>query len=1215
MKAKPLFRAFAAKGGFVLPVVLVLLVMGALVAVPLLTYISSGLHNTQTVYEAKTDQLYAADAGIEDASWRIKYGEVENLNNPIPYDPYDFATTWEYDLNGTSQVNSKNIHVSIQNQWIPSNITAPDSSTANQIVNQAKLIVTGETSLSAAISRYEIKISFLPSTAIHVDSIGIWLPRGFTYFSDATHQSDFESNSVPYYAMPATQPWAGNQAVIWNFPSAPDFTTFPQTSGSNPAVMNLQFWFIPPTPGAGQPFEKPDTIAWIKTTDGAAHGYPFAWNADVKVYHSTSVATAPSENATTVDSYLVKSELRHMQSAISGDYYATGNSNLSDNDGDRNREQWHDPSSATVNSTNIPSNAEVAAAYLYWSGWKNDNAITTKFPADGGSDFGQWIDGINWSIDSSNGNPSPSFKGQGGGLDGNLTLKNSLDLTGAGAIVSWDQATRPGTGSQTRVPTGDGVSSGTWNTAPLFDDVDETSPGDSDYITLTAGSGNTGWLSPTSNSADTGGDNNGFENGAANAYADGGSYASNVNGAGDRHRFYGYNTSAIPAGSSIAGIEVRLDWWMDTTTFGDNLAVALSWDGGTNWTSSKSASTLRTSDGNPTDIEGGTTDTWGRAWTLSELSSSNFRVRVTCNSSSGSRDFYLDWIPVRITYTSTPYQLFSAPQFAVPSGATVSNLTVYVRAKEMTSGSNDIRPGIKVNGTLYNTTASGNDPGSSFSTFSYSYSTNPATGAAWTIADINGTGTRPLQQFGVYSGGTGADIRVSMVYAAATYTLPVSSADGLDFAFSADGGSTWSANYQAFRGDIGSAFNSFSSVVPSNYISASFKVRFTLVGFAAGKQLNIDNVKVSALPADGGVSFSIDGQQVYYDNSGNPKAGHQDLISSKSQVLRNYSGSSPHGFSYSCFRDVTELVRKYTVPVDNPDPQPDNYPGWATYSVGGIYASTPRDSQSEDEWAYANWSIIIIYTSPDNLGHQLFLFDQFAYSNQDTSHGVNVDFDNDGQPGGTISGFLVPDRVTGAVTSFSLTSGGSGYTSAPAVKFNGGGGSGAAAMAFVSGGHVTAINMVNGGSHYTSAPTISFEGGGGSGAVASVTVGDEVNAAKMTCYVGEGDSWYSGDYVAMNNTKLWDGTTAGGNSQSNPTNVFNSTSLGLSSNDGIDIDTLGLNPGSGQYITWNSGVLHPGDTSAQIDLVTYQDVWNMIYMVLSFRSVTSTGGPQGYFIK
>jgi hypothetical protein len=168
--------------------------------------------------------------------------------------------------------------------------------------------------------------------------------------------------------------------------------------------------------------------------------------------------------------------------------------------------------------------------------------------------------------------------------------------------------------------------------------------------------GSTGYLNPSANAADTGGDGNGFELNPTNAYADGGGYASNINGAGDRHRFYNYGIS-VPGGcTTISGIEVRLDWWLDRTSGTSSMSVELSWDGGTSWTAAKTDSTETTSE--HTAILGGSTDTWGRSWTAAELSDANFRVRVTMNSTSGSRDFYLDWVPVRVYYgpppTSTP---------------------------------------------------------------------------------------------------------------------------------------------------------------------------------------------------------------------------------------------------------------------------------------------------------------------------------------------------------------------------------------------------------------------------------------------------------------------------------------------------------------------------------------------------------------------------------
>lgn len=91
--------------------------------------------------------------------------------------------------------------------------------------------------------------------------------------------------------------------------------------------------------------------------------------------------------------------------------------------------------------------------------------------------------------------------------------------------------------------------------------------------------------------------------------------------------------------------------------------------------------------------------------------------------------------------------------------------------------------------------------------------------------------------------------------------------------------------------------------------------------------------------------------------------------------------------------------------------------------------------------------------------------------------------------GGTGRGTVVshPSSAPSAqiVSRVVVTAGGAGYTSAPAVAFSGGGGSGLAATAYVSGGKVTAIRVTNSGSGYTSAPTVAFSGGGGASATAT----------------------------------------------------------------------------------------------------------------------------------
>lgn len=170
----------------------------------------------------------------------------------------------------------------------------------------------------------------------------------------------------------------------------------------------------------------------------------------------------------------------------------------------------------------------------------------------------------------------------------------------------------------------------------------------------TCTAGDTGFLNPTAQAADTGGDGDGFELNPTDAFADGTASASNIDGDDDNHRFYNYGIS-IPASCVIAGFEVRLDWWLDAVNGNNKLQVDLSWDGGSSWTTSKTDSQEPTTE--TTVIFGGPADDWGKGgWTAAEVSDANFRLRVatTCagnTSNCGPRDYFLDWIPVKVHYT------------------------------------------------------------------------------------------------------------------------------------------------------------------------------------------------------------------------------------------------------------------------------------------------------------------------------------------------------------------------------------------------------------------------------------------------------------------------------------------------------------------------------------------------------------------------------------
>jgi hypothetical protein len=186
-------------------------------------------------------------------------------------------------------------------------------------------------------------------------------------------------------------------------------------------------------------------------------------------------------------------------------------------------------------------------------------------------------------------------------------------------------------------------------------------PTDTPTPTPTPTPTNTGFANCTANAAVTtnSGDNNGFQLNPGNACADDAAFAEDTNGgtsssascsstARDRHLFYNYGFS-VPASSTIHGIEVRLDAWADSTTGSPTMCVELSWDGGTSWTAAKTTGTLTTAQA--TYILGTASDTWGRTWASTDFSNTNFRVRITDVATSTAREFRLDWVAVKVTYT------------------------------------------------------------------------------------------------------------------------------------------------------------------------------------------------------------------------------------------------------------------------------------------------------------------------------------------------------------------------------------------------------------------------------------------------------------------------------------------------------------------------------------------------------------------------------------
>ncbi len=98
--------------GIVFVYTLLLLLVGIILITPLLMFLATGAKTGQ-VFEKRTGELYAADAGIEDGKWKIDHDQLSSLQNPVPFDGFDFNTWWPYSL--SENVNEKPVNVKIKN--------------------------------------------------------------------------------------------------------------------------------------------------------------------------------------------------------------------------------------------------------------------------------------------------------------------------------------------------------------------------------------------------------------------------------------------------------------------------------------------------------------------------------------------------------------------------------------------------------------------------------------------------------------------------------------------------------------------------------------------------------------------------------------------------------------------------------------------------------------------------------------------------------------------------------------------------------------------------------------------------------------------------------------------------------------------------------------------------------------------------------------------
>lgn len=158
------------------------------------------------------------------------------------------------------------------------------------------------------------------------------------------------------------------------------------------------------------------------------------------------------------------------------------------------------------------------------------------------------------------------------------------------------------------------------------------------------------------------------------------------------------------------------------------------------------------------------------------------------------------------------------------------------------------------------------------------------------------------------------------------------------------------------------------------------------------------------------------------------------------------------------------------------------------------------------------------------------------------------------------------------VTSVALIQGGAGYVEVPGVTFSGGGGSGAAATATISGGVVTGVTVTNNGSSYETAPTVTLQV-----PVLTVPTANVVTATDVVTYTAHGQT--AGAALTYNNgggtsaTGLTSGTTYYVATAGLTANAFR---LKAANSSGTLAATVAVSGTSGQF-TCGASTLAAGD--------------------------------------
>ncbi|MCX6007112.1 MAG: hypothetical protein NTZ34_07625, partial [Chloroflexi bacterium] len=338
-----------------------LLVMVAGIALPVLLNLMDTASKTGQMEERKTKEFYSANSGVDTGLWRIKTdGKLPAWLDAINWGESVYSHASEnYTLSSADPVNDNSVVYQIGAKWVLDGLETPNGTQkrnpATYITVAGNYTGTGSTSGQGA---YEIALYFsgIDPAVVKVSRIACWLPAGCQLVSNSSNLGSVPSGTA-YHCDPTTYSYRSGTVVSWDY-ATPIYCSILPKDGTIPKVT---FQFTPNQSPQG-------VFCWIKTND-TGNNY-LAWNTDLKVFQVTSTAASPSKETTTATAYSTKKEFQKFGSVIEGDYVATGSTLMRDpnNSNQQFRERLYKETSRAVNT--IPANAQVQMVYLYWAGWK-----------------------------------------------------------------------------------------------------------------------------------------------------------------------------------------------------------------------------------------------------------------------------------------------------------------------------------------------------------------------------------------------------------------------------------------------------------------------------------------------------------------------------------------------------------------------------------------------------------------------------------------------------------------------------------------------------------------------------------------------------------------------------------------------------------------------------------------------------------------------------